>query len=450
MMGAVLPREPEERTVRRYAEMALAIFALCSLSGSTFFFSFIGIDPTITMEELEQFDVQIRNFYLVIYLIVLFLCAINWRTVLLGMVAVWPIMAVLGLCWLSYFWSIDPETTYRRDIALTITTLMGVYLFARFELPDALRVLSIGLGLLALASIVVAIAMPEVGVHADGDHAGAWRGVFVHKNFTGRVMILATVAMLAAWFTPGVSRLLLAILLLATLLVLVASTSKTAYLSAVALLGACLAVRMVRGRPLRSALATLALLAVIWLGGVLLSATYEQILLALGRDPTLTGRTELWSFVMSQISLDGRWLTGFGYDAFWASDYGPGSRYKVDWGIDHAHNAWIEMVLNTGLIGAVLMLGICLMTVYRGVILARYYQGTGASLLVMGVMFTLLTAGMSEPVFIEKHSITWIMIVLAVGCARALTAQLVTDSSATDEPEPVETLHAGAGGWRHA
>jgi hypothetical protein len=36
----------------------------------------------------------------------------------------------------------------------------------------------------------------------------------------------------------------------------------------------------------------------------------------------------------------------------------------------------------------------------------------------------MLTIGMSEPVFMEKHSFDWILMVTVIGCARALTASM--------------------------
>lgn len=435
--------------MRRYAEIILAVVALCCLSGSTFYLFILGIDPTIDALELEQYEEQIRNFYLVSYIIVLLLTILNWRKMILGVIAIWPLMLLIAIAWLSNLWSVDPETTWRRDIALTITTLFGIYLFARWELPDALKILSIGLGILAIGSLILVIVMPEAGIHVNDDHAGAWRGLFVHKNFTGRVMLLTLAVLIAAWFAGGVNRMALVLLIAVTLLMALASQSKTTYVSMLAMVFAAIAVRVVRGAPLRSALATLSVLTVGWLLSVLIYSSYENILLALGRDATLTGRTELWAFVLRQLS--GNWLLGFGYDAFWASDVGPGSRYKVDWGIDHAHNAWIEQVLNTGIFGAFLMLGICLVALYRAVILARYYPNVGPALLVSMVMFSLLTAGMSEPVFLEKHSITWIMIVLVVGCARALTAKSSErEEDAVSDPDPLGPPQLEPAGWYRA
>jgi exopolysaccharide production protein ExoQ len=74
-----------------------------------------------------------------------------------------------------------------------------------------------------------------------------------------------------------------------------------------------------------------------------------------GRDPTLTERTEIWKGV---LSLNTNPLIGTGYESFWL---GP----RLDWlwkqkaihGINEAHDGYLEIYLNLGLIGLGLLVG---------------------------------------------------------------------------------------------
>jgi len=73
---------------------------------------------------------------------------------------------------------------------------------------------------------------------------------------------------------------------------------------------------------------------------------------AVGRDPTLTGRTNIWNAVLSAHTNP---LVGTGYESFWL-----GSRLKQVWslagfGINEAHNGYLEVYLNLGLIGLFLL-----------------------------------------------------------------------------------------------
>jgi exopolysaccharide production protein ExoQ len=78
-----------------------------------------------------------------------------------------------------------------------------------------------------------------------------------------------------------------------------------------------------------------------------------QLARALGRDPTLTDRTKIWGFLLSmKISP----LFGTGYESFWL-----GPRLQWFWqnaGLGHineAHNGFLEVYLNLGIIGLSLL-----------------------------------------------------------------------------------------------
>jgi exopolysaccharide production protein ExoQ len=73
---------------------------------------------------------------------------------------------------------------------------------------------------------------------------------------------------------------------------------------------------------------------------------------AVGKDPTLTDRTKIWSIVLSMHTNP---FIGTGYESFWL-----GPRLAWFWqrglgAINEAHNGFLEMYLNLGLIGLFLM-----------------------------------------------------------------------------------------------
>ncbi len=85
-----------------------------------------------------------------------------------------------------------------------------------------------------------------------------------------------------------------------------------------------------------------------------------QLASQVGRNPTLTDRTAIWKTVLSVKTNP---LIGTGYESFWL-----GSRLVYVWqivaGINEAHNGYLEVYLNLGLIG-VFLLGGLLITCYR-------------------------------------------------------------------------------------
>lgn len=406
----------------RFAEMSLAAFAIIILTGTNAYYFVLGVPPGITPEELVAYEGVIRNVFLLAYIAVVLLIVLNWQKVLIGAIAVWPVAVMVAVAWLSTTWSVDPETTQRRCIALTITTLMGIYLFTRFDLEELLRFMCVVFTIIILASLAWVFAVPDYGIHSDAAHGGSWRGIFFHKNTNGRVMVFALALFMAAAVSGKVNRGFLLMASLLAVLVLLGSTSKTAMISCLALIIGMIAAFMVRGAPVRSALITLTLFAIAWHAGLLVYFSYESILEMLGRDATLTGRTELWAFTLD-LGMK-RPFTGFGYDAFWFGDSSPGAQIALAWGISHAHNSWIEVFINLGLPVIIVLFFTLMITVFRATVIARYYPDITPALFILVTIFPMMTISMSESVFLEKHTIDWMMTVVAIGCARAFSAKL--------------------------
>jgi len=87
---------------------------------------------------------------------------------------------------------------------------------------------------------------------------------------------------------------------------------------------------------------------------------------SLGRDTTLTGRTTIWKAV---LSLHTNPLVGTGFESFWL-----GGRLEAVWnmsvkGIQEAHNGFIELYLNLGWLGLILL---------GGLIISGYRNATAA------------------------------------------------------------------------
>ena len=87
---------------------------------------------------------------------------------------------------------------------------------------------------------------------------------------------------------------------------------------------------------------------------------------SMGRDPTLTGRTAIWDLV---VRMSGNPLFGTGFESFWL-----GPRLSRVWSVywwhpNEAHNGYIEVYLDLGLVG-VALLATLILTGYRNVVRA--------------------------------------------------------------------------------
>ena len=181
-----------------------------------------GLPSQGTGEVLTEDQVRLlRLAWGVIYAGVLALALVRWRAVLGVMSAAPWLTLLLVLFPLSTAWSVAPEETLRRGLAMLATGLFGLYLAAQFDHRDLVRLLVQALGATMILSLLAAMLVPTVGVES-GDHAGMWRGVFAHKDQLSLHAILCMVFLLLlpvsgahrkAWIAAG---LVLAGFLLAT------------------------------------------------------------------------------------------------------------------------------------------------------------------------------------------------------------------------------------------
>ena len=127
--------------------------------------------------------------------------------------------SVLGLLVLHAFaskwWSIDPEVTQRRVIAMAISSAFAIYLGAVFTGRHLPRMLMLAGLIMGIGSLVMVFGNPVVGVH-QADNAGLWRGLWYEKNQMGLVMSAGAVAAAACLASGDPRRLLPAITLVIT------------------------------------------------------------------------------------------------------------------------------------------------------------------------------------------------------------------------------------------
>ncbi len=345
-----------------------------------------------------------------VYLVILFLLLLR-RGIVWQVPTVNPVLtALIVLAFVSAVWSVFPDVTLRRSVALTFTTLFGLYLALRWRLEEAVALLATGLGLLILLSFAFIVALPQIGIDQDV-HRGAWKGVFFQKNVTGRMLVWFTLSVLWLDWMGCRPKWLLRGSLLAALVLLIMSRSGTGLLSTIMVAVVMLSVRLLRVN-VRSLIPTLAFVGFAVLVAVALtSANFREAMYMLGRDTTLTGRTELWRFAHEM--LQDNFVLGYGYAAFWYGLYGPASYYTTGWGITSVHNGWLEVMLDVGMLGLLMMIYLTGRLLIGGALVARYNDWREAPW-ILAVALGVLAVSISESVFLERHSLNWVVFTLGV------------------------------------
>ena len=317
------------------------------------------------------------------------------------------ILCVL-ICGVSVFWSIDPGITMRRAIAVLVTTLFGLVLAARYDWNGMVQRLASVFAATALLSLLIALLLPEYGVHSEIHH-GSWRGAWIEKNYMGGFMAKGVIVTLSAFaMRPDRFWLWLPFCALCFFLVLM-STSKTALLISLIGIGGFIFLRLYRRYTFVRPILVLALLGVIGtiIGMVVFAPDFTFALI--GKERTLTGRTDIWAGLIESVKLK-PWL-GNGYGVYWLDPLGPSYyvRLQLQWGIPSAHNGWIETWLSTGALGVGLFAILFIMTIILA--LDRLRKGGTETYWVILSTIMFLGFSMSESTILQQNDLSWVMFV---------------------------------------
>jgi exopolysaccharide production protein ExoQ len=132
------------------------------------------------------------------------------------------------------------------------------------------------------------------------------------------------------------------------------------------------------------------------------------LIATLGKDPTLTGRTDIWRAV---LSVPNSRLVGAGYESFWL-----GSRLSILWQafanfhLQEAHSGYVELFLNLGWIG-IGLLGALIALGYRKV-MCSYRRDADFGSLRIALFLAVIVTGLTEAAF-RMMSAPWLMFLLA-------------------------------------
>jgi exopolysaccharide production protein ExoQ len=272
------------------------------------------------------------------------LLLVSWHRLLWALAL--PLLAVL-----SAFWSQDAAITLRKSAFLLLTTAFGIYFARGFMMERQMQLICAAGGIAAMLSILFALLLPAYGIDHDV-HQGVWLGIFTQKNVCAREMLFLLASVLP--FEPKTKawRVARRVALVTIVAVVIGTQSKTALLIMGLICFIFPAIRLLRrldrGLLLAGALGVCALAG----GAVVFAASaMPRFIDLLGRDSTMTGRTDIWKAVLQAIFKHP--LLGYGFAAFWLSLRGESANIilALRWAVPAAHNGFLDIWLQTGAIG---------------------------------------------------------------------------------------------------
>jgi exopolysaccharide production protein ExoQ len=255
----------------------------------------------------------------------------------------------LAIC--SSLWSVQSGQSLISGTTLLIFTVFALYVGDKFNFQEQLELIIL-VGAIALPlSIALALFVPAIGGSAIG-----WRGIFGHKQNCAAVSMILLVTALH-WRCSGLYQKVFRVMYIVMCVVLIImSRSRTGWALTLIALLLSVCIWVMQKLPAKEAL-LIALLSVVIVGiSIYVMHTYAAaIVSAVGKDPTLSQRTIIWSAVWNEIAK--RPILGYGYNAFWKGLYGPsqGIVLSSGWNVFQAQNGFLDVWLSVGLLGVALV-----------------------------------------------------------------------------------------------
>ncbi len=284
-----------------------------------------------------------------------------------------PILLYLFYCGISVIWSDYPDVSFKRWFRTVGDVVMVLIVLSDPDWLAAVRRLFSRVGFVAAPlSILFIRYFPHLGRSASRGGAPTWTGVATDKNALGMLSLLIGLASIFRFLQlyqdeKGTVRkgqfIALGSLIVMTVYLLWEANSATAF-ACFFLAGTPMVLTYLFPWARKPLFVNLMVVGAL---GVSASALFLNVgsgmVESLGRNSTLTGRTDIWRNVLPMVQNP---LIGAGYESFWIGPRLERVEKLIDQTINQAHNGYIEVYLNLGWVG-ITLLGIVLIAAYRRV-----------------------------------------------------------------------------------
>lgn len=278
-------------------------------------------------------------------------------------------LLLLAWAFLSMAWAPSPFTVFKQAVGISGASLLplafAIFGWYHTRYADVMRPF---LTLALLASLLVGLLLPQIGVHSEAAYElnGSWRGITYQKNGLGQISALALILWFHAWASRAVppSRSIPGIALCVLLLLL--SRSSTSFLVGLLACGTILLslrpalhLGQLRGIVITAAWLMILLplfLYLMFIGSLDSEELAQSFAQVFGKDATFSGRTQIWVEVIRSIR-EHPWI-GVGFNSFWGgpdSPAGPAIR-RIGFPCNSGHNGYLDVINTLGIIGFVLLL----------------------------------------------------------------------------------------------
>lgn len=321
-------------------------------------------------------------------------------------------------CAVSILWSDFPFVAFKRWVKEIGHLVMILVVLTEDDPAEASKVLIRRFSYVLIPLSVILIKYyPQLGKQFSYWSGEALNvGVTMSKNMLGNLCLVSGLFFFWSLFTMWRNKarsmdkhdLFIHVLFLAMIWWLLALSSSATSLLCLGI-GICIIVGLelpaMRKSPRTGGLVIVSILLLFFLLDKAFDLS-QLIIASMGRDPTFTGRSEIWDEVISLVPNP---LIGTGYDSFWLGERLKQMWAKHWWNPTGSHNGYLETYINLGWIGLVLLC-LLIVAIFRKIqkeMLSNYDYGRFE----MALLIIALVYNITEVAF-KGTMLIWFMLIL--------------------------------------
>jgi len=373
--------------------------------------------------EHQAFEKTIHEMILWVLTTLMFLWIAYSKSLLQKILSAWAknwiflLFILFALC--SIAWSTNIGASIYRGISLVSCSAIAAYTGLAYSNKSLFRGLWWFFVFVAIASFVLALLFPSVGMQIGYPYYGAWRGIFWSKNYMGPMMAFGNLVFLfgiaSSWkkLLPLLGNILF--YLLTALLVYLSKCASALILMVILNLVFLLALAWVKWKKLLKKKHYIigAIVSIFLIIFIILNLNFFFGLL--GRGTSLTGRFPLWSYLIHKGWMNHP-ILGSGFGATWETNnfrYTTAIAVKWDTTPLVSDNGYIDIFLDLGLVGVALSICLILFGLFR-VIKHAIKEQTIISFFPVFVMVFMVIANTTLSFYLNLESFAWFLMVFAL------------------------------------
>ena len=328
------------------------------------------------------------------------------QQLVISAMSLWAILTVI--------WSQSPGNTIYYGFNLCVMTLFTFYLAHAFDPERLMRFLMLAGFLFMVLNALTAVFLPFYGTsHSEMGGMPALQGICIHKNacaYTTVFLIAPALFVRLQGNLPGLRR---QIYIALGLIEVVLTQSRTGWILAILLLAfAAFYLTLNRFRSRDAAFLALLFATITGFISYGIMQNFQQLLILIGKEKTLSGRTAIWKAVMASI-----WkhpLIGYGFHGFWTGQRGESSNIilRVHWNPGFAHSGYLETLLEVGGVGCALIAWTFIRAIRDAAGALSQSRETYLGFY-LAVLFLTVVVNTVESTLLGSSSLTWMFYLLA-------------------------------------